>query len=100
MSTHVINTDIIHNCMQVKLRDILKKIRSLPNEINMCRMCTPKVSCSSGEMVRGAAAGSQCCAIANDARKEKILLLSLTDLIYSAELQSINNMNTRIYTYT
>ena len=39
VSTHAVNTDTIHNCMQVKLRYILNKIRSLPNEIKMCRIC-------------------------------------------------------------
>ena len=29
----------MHTCMQLKLRDFLTEIRSVPNEINMCRIC-------------------------------------------------------------
>ena len=43
--------------MQFKLRDFLNKIRSLRNEIKMCRICTSNVSCDSGEMVSGATGG-------------------------------------------
>ena len=54
VSRHIANTDTIHNCMQLKLRDLLTEIRSLPNEIKMCRICTSIVSCGSGEIVTGA----------------------------------------------
>ena len=43
--------------MQLKLGDFLKTIRSLPNEIKMCRICTTNVSCGSGQMVCGATGG-------------------------------------------
>ena len=35
---------------KLKLGDFLKKIRSLTNEIKMCRICTSNVSCGSGDM--------------------------------------------------
>ena len=33
--------------MQLKLRDLLNKIRSLPNEMTMWRICTSIVNCGS-----------------------------------------------------
>ena len=48
-STH--NTKTIHNCMQLKTKDFLTNIRSLPNEIKKCRS---NVSCGSGDLVSGA----------------------------------------------
>ena len=43
--------------MQLKVRDFLTAIRSAPNEIKMCRICTINVSCGSCEMVSGATGG-------------------------------------------
>ena len=37
--------------MQLKLRDLLTQIRSLPNEMTMCRIGTSNVSYGSGEIV-------------------------------------------------
>ena len=39
------------HCPQMKLRHLLKKIRSLPNEMTMFRICTSNVSCGCGEIV-------------------------------------------------
>ena len=50
-SIRMFNANTIHNCMPLKLRDVLKKIRSLSNEMTMCRICTSNVSCDSGEIV-------------------------------------------------
>ena len=54
---HLFNTNSIHNCMQLKLRDLLKTDWNLPNEIKTCRICTSNVNCGSDEMVSGATGG-------------------------------------------
>ena len=33
ISIHFFNANTSHNCMQLKLRDFLKTIRSLPNDV-------------------------------------------------------------------
>ena len=48
----------MHDCMQLELGDFFTKIKSLANEIKMCRIYTSHVSCGSGEIVNGATGGS------------------------------------------
>ena len=38
----------------------MTQIRSAPNEIKMCIICTSNVSCGNGEMVSGATGGQFC----------------------------------------
>ena len=54
---HIFNTNIIHNFVQLKLRDFLKNTMNLPIEIKMCTMCTSNVRCGSGDMLSGATGG-------------------------------------------
>ena len=44
VSSHKFNRNTINNCIQLKLRDFLMKIGSLPNEIKMCRICTLNIN--------------------------------------------------------
>ena len=57
VSRHIFNANTIHNGMQLKYRYFLTNIRSLPNDINIRRICTSNVICGSGEMVSGATCG-------------------------------------------
>ena len=49
VSRHVFNANTINNCMQIS--HFLEKIKSLPNEIKICRISTSNISCGSGELV-------------------------------------------------
>ena len=57
IARHIFNANTINNVMQSKLRDFLKKNRSLPNQIKMRRICTSNVNSGIGEMVSGASGG-------------------------------------------
>ena len=37
--THIFNANAIHNCLQLKFRDVLTANRNLPTEMTMCRIC-------------------------------------------------------------
>ena len=48
---HIFKANTIHNCMQLKLTDLLTNIRNLSNEMTMCRICISNIRCSSCEIV-------------------------------------------------
>ena len=53
LATYIDGHCFEHNCMQLKLRDVL----SVGNEVKMCRICISNVSCGSGEIMSGASGG-------------------------------------------
>ena len=54
VSKHIFNANPLHKHMQLKLRYILINIRSVPNEIKLCKVCISNVTCGSVEIASGA----------------------------------------------